>query len=178
VTSHSVACSTRRPRIKEDWPLTVNEGIAGLPVWYWIAGLPVWYWIAGHPESRVANNNNEQPSPNCKSIVPVVGSESRLVPLPDDSSMAPRLFPRRNRSEDATEADNIPISDDDDDEDIESQRTRRGTESDRSLLLMVQNHMVAFVLTIYGIYAFCRFVVGWTPGTPPPPSFTIHFDRI
>jgi hypothetical protein len=41
------------------------------------------------------------------------------------------------------------------------------------------NHMVAFVLLFYGLYAICRFGFGWDPTKDtPPPTYTIHIPGI
>ena len=92
-------------------------------------------------------------------------------------------FFRRHRRGDAssisanTRETELPI-----DDDIESQvgdharnHERRGTHSDRALLLMAQNHMVAFVITLYGIYIVCR-LLGWKPGLKST-TYTISFGQ-
>lgn len=44
---------------------------------------------------------------------------------------------------------------------------------------MAVNHMIAFVLLLYGLYAICRFGFGWDPTKdPPPPTYTIHISGI
>lgn len=51
--------------------------------------------------------------------------------------------------------------------------------SSRNLLTMTTNHMIAFVLILYGLYAICRFGFGWDPARdPPPPTVTIHIHGI
>eukprot|EP00980_Cylindrotheca_fusiformis_P011942 scaffold2830_cov131-Cylindrotheca_fusiformis.AAC.63 len=46
-------------------------------------------------------------------------------------------------------------------------------------LTMAVNHMIAFVLALYGLYAICRFGFGWDPTKdPPPPTYTIHIPGV
>ena len=64
--------------------------------------------------------------------------------------------------------------------DIESQLEARhdqqgGTHSQRALLLMAQNHMLAFVVVMYSIYLFCR-LLGWNPGTKSK-TYTFYFEK-
>jgi hypothetical protein len=47
--------------------------------------------------------------------------------------------------------------------------------SERTLLVMAQNHMLAFVLTLYMLYALCR-LLGWKPGVRSP-TYTITFGK-
>ena len=48
----------------------------------------------------------------------------------------------------------------------------------RDLLIMAQNHVLAFLVIMYLLYVICKFVFGWTPGTPAPPTKTIHLSDI
>lgn len=63
----------------------------------------------------------------------------------------------------------------DDDEEEEQEMTRRREASDRALLHMAQNHMVAFVLTLYAIYVLGR-LMGWKPGGNST-TYTIYFSK-
>jgi hypothetical protein len=40
---------------------------------------------------------------------------------------------------------------------------------------MAINHMIAFVLIVYGLYTICRFGFGWDPLVDDPPS-NIHIS--
>ena len=92
--------------------------------------------------------------------------------------MLPSFFRRHRRSDGGrgTEQDEV-----DDDDDIESQmdavrrEQRTGTHSDRALLLMAQNHMLAFVITLYMIYILCR-CLGWKPGAKST-TYTLDWSR-
>mmetsp|Transcript_10087 Transcript_10087/g.19402 ORF Transcript_10087/g.19402 Transcript_10087/m.19402 type:complete len:100 (+) Transcript_10087:1-300(+) len=91
-----------------------------------------------------------------------------------------RRHRRRNTSSDRanTRDTEVPI-----DDDIESQLQveddprgeRGGTHSERALLIVAQNHMVAFVVTLYGIYIVCR-LLGWKPGVKST-TYTITFGQ-
>lgn len=57
----------------------------------------------------------------------------------------------------------------DNNQQIESER------ASRERLEMAVNHLLAFVLIFYGLYALCRFGLGYDPiRDPPPPSITIE----
>ena len=66
----------------------------------------------------------------------------------------------------------LPLVEVDDDE---QEPTRRREASDRALLHMAQNHMVAFVLTLYAIYVLGR-LMGWKPGATST-TYTIYFSK-
>ena len=52
-------------------------------------------------------------------------------------------------------------------------------ESDRRLLVMAVNHLHAFVVISYLLYAICRFGFGWDPlKDPPPPTYKVHIPGI
>lgn len=96
--------------------------------------------------------------------------------------MFPNFLRRyRRRREDETIRDNIQGSND-----IESQplevsdqgddaRQRSVVVTERALLVMAQNHMVAFVLILYAIYLFCR-LLGWKPGSKTT-TCTLNFGK-
>ncbi|KAL7558357.1 hypothetical protein ACA910_004022 [Epithemia clementina (nom. ined.)] len=44
------------------------------------------------------------------------------------------------------------------------------SQSQRELLIMAQNHMMALLVFLYGLYALCRFGFGWTPAGGGPLS--------
>ena len=94
--------------------------------------------------------------------------------------MLPNFLQRHRRvHDDGANRDNVQDSND-----IESQQSgvldddearRRGVVSDRALLVMAQNHMVAFVLTMYAIYLVCR-LLGWKPGSKST-TYTLYFGN-
>lgn len=46
-------------------------------------------------------------------------------------------------------------------------------------LAMATNHMIAFVLIIYGLFLLCKYGFGWDPiKDPAPPSYTLHIRGI
>lgn len=59
-------------------------------------------------------------------------------------------------------------------------RSRGASASEHSLLTMATNHMIAFVIILYGLYGICRFGFGWDPiRDPPPPNYmTIHIPGV
>lgn len=68
-----------------------------------------------------------------------------------------------------------PVEDDNTRRDDHQARRGGGTHSDRALLLMAQNHMIAFVIILYGIYIICR-LLGWKPGVKST-TYTIYFGH-
>lgn len=55
------------------------------------------------------------------------------------------------------------------------ERSYAARERSRERLSMAVNHLTAFVLIFYGLYATCRFGLGWDPiRDPPPPTFTVE----
>jgi hypothetical protein len=52
-------------------------------------------------------------------------------------------------------------------------------EASRRLIIMATNHMFAFVVIFYLLYAICRFGFGWDAvRDPKPPSYTLHIPGI
>ena len=52
-----------------------------------------------------------------------------------------------------------------------------GNPQDDALLRMAVNHLLALVVFLYGLYALCRFGLGWTPGSSqPPPTFVVQVN--
>jgi hypothetical protein len=60
----------------------------------------------------------------------------------------------------------VPLPFDDDDE------------ATRERLTMAEDHLIAFVVIVCFLLIICRFVFGWKPGEPTPPTFTIQFPII
>lgn len=92
--------------------------------------------------------------------------------------MLPSFFRRHRRSNGGSSTSDDQEIDNDIESQIEGtgrrdQRSGGGTHSDRALLLTAQNHMVAFVVTLYMIYLICRFL-GWKPGVKST-TYTIYF---
>jgi hypothetical protein len=44
----------------------------------------------------------------------------------------------------------------------------------RHLLVLAYQHLLALMIIMCILYLICRFGFGWTPGTPNPPSVTVH----
>jgi hypothetical protein len=83
---------------------------------------------------------------------------------------------RRLLPQEESQTHSLSFGGDDDDTQgrrIESERR------DEELLTMAVNHLTAFVLIFYGLYAFCRFGLGYDAiRDPPPPSFTIEIPGL
>lgn len=61
----------------------------------------------------------------------------------------------------------------------DAEYTVENARASRERLVMAVNHMTAFVLIFYGLYAICRFGFGWDPTRdPPPPSYTINIPGL
>mmetsp|Transcript_13657 Transcript_13657/g.17806 ORF Transcript_13657/g.17806 Transcript_13657/m.17806 type:complete len:156 (+) Transcript_13657:148-615(+) len=59
----------------------------------------------------------------------------------------------------------------------EDYRTRRRAHRrEQGLLIMAQNHMLAFLIFMYLIYVICRYGFGWKPGDPPPRPIILRLN--
>lgn len=74
-------------------------------------------------------------------------------------------------------------TDDVEENDISSQvllQQNTTTTHDNEMVTMATNHMIAFILFMYGLYAICRFGFGWDAIRDPPPQtiYTVHIAGI
>ena len=62
----------------------------------------------------------------------------------------------------------LPLVAEDGDHENDDEQIRRAQRRDHRLLTMAQNHLLVFVLFLYGIYAIGRYF-GWKPRSNAPP---------
>jgi hypothetical protein len=71
------------------------------------------------------------------------------------------------------------LSRSEDDHPASSEQGGDDTRASRERLVMATNHMTAFVVIFYGLYAVCRFGFGWDPiRDPPPATYTIEIPGL
>ena len=64
-------------------------------------------------------------------------------------------------------------------EDDDTEQRIESVRASRERLEMAVNHLTAFVLIFYGLYAFCRFGLGYDPiRDPSPPTHTIEIPGL
>ena len=88
--------------------------------------------------------------------------------------MLPR-WTRRHRSQ-TFQREEGTGDDDDEESQLVREVARDSRRSERARLVMAQNHMLAFVITMYLLYGICR-LLGWKPGIRSP-TYTLTFGNL